>query len=80
MFGLQSLPSPDDYERLKEKRQKQLLREIEAQRQAELEAKRLAAKMEEVRLLLIRNNERNLFGALGYGELATGYLGEERMN
>ena len=43
VFGLQSLPNPDDYERLKEKRQKELLREIEAQRQAELEAKRLAA-------------------------------------
>ena len=33
---------------MKEKRQKELMREIEAQRQAELEAKRIAARMDEV--------------------------------
>ena len=46
---MQSLPSAEEYERLKEKRQKELMREIEAQRQAELEAKRIAARMDEVR-------------------------------
>ena len=49
MLGLQSLPSAEEYEKLKEQRQKELLREIELQRQKELEAKRLAGRMDEVR-------------------------------
>jgi len=47
VFGLQSLPTEEQYEKLKEERQKELMRQIEAQRQAELEAKRLTEKLDQ---------------------------------